>query len=154
MSIISVCTLVALLLGALINPAMADDNGFFFNNNDDDNDFFDHHDNNDDNDFFDHHDNDNNDFDNNGDVSQEIGQESESGDVNITSDVSSSGDYAIQCVAPLQFGNTGNLQNGQGVLQYFSDADDIEFEGSSFEFSPSVETTCDQAVQQSAAASS
>jgi hypothetical protein len=89
-----------------------------------------------------------------GEIAPEIGQESESGDVNITPDVSSSGDYASQCVAPLQFGNTGNLQNGQGVLQYFSDADDIEFEGSSFEFSPSVETTCDQAVQQSSAASS
>lgn len=87
-------------------------------------------------------------------IDQEIGQESESGDVEIAFEVSSTGDYSSQCVAPLQFGNSGNLQNGQAALQYFSISDDIEFEGSSFSFEPAVETSCDQAVQQSAAASS
>lgn len=105
------------------------DNGnFFFDNNDDD-------------------------FDGDG-VSQEIGQESESGDVAIEGSVTSSGDFAQQCVAPLQFGNTGNLQNAQGFAQYSSESDDVEFEGSEFSFAPAIETTCDQAVQQSSAASS
>ncbi len=87
-------------------------------------------------------------------VSNEIGQESESGDVSIGFSVDSSGDYAQQCIAPLQFGNTGNLQNAQGFAQYNSEVDDIEFGGSSFEFSPELAVSCDQAVQQSAAASS
>lgn len=98
-----------------------------------------------------------------GQTSQELGQESESGDVDATSDVASGGDYAQQCAAPLQFGNTGSLQNAQGFFVATpSDAqyspriviDDVDFEGSSFEFAPEVGLTCDQAVQQAAAASS
>jgi len=54
----------------------------------------------------------------------------------------------------LQFGNTGNFSNQQGALQYASDADDLEFEGGEISFAPENETACDQAVQQSAAASS
>ncbi len=88
------------------------------------------------------------------DISQDLGQEAESGDVDISFEVSSTGDFAQQCVAPLQFGNTGNLQNAQGFVQSNSDADDIEFDGSSFEFSPELEVSCDQTVQQAAAASS
>jgi hypothetical protein len=87
-------------------------------------------------------------------VGNGVGQESESGDVNVEGSVSSEGDYASQCVAPLQFGNTGNLQNGQAVLQYDSTSDDISLGGSTFGFGPSVSTECDQKVQQSAAASS
>jgi hypothetical protein len=159
MSILSACALVTLLLAALVTPAMADDNGRFFFGNDFDDDhhhgfFFDddndHHFFNDDNNF------DDNDFDD--DFFNDIGQESESGDVNITSDVSSEGDFASQCVAPLQFGNTANLQNGQAFSQFDSDADDIEFDGSEFGFftgpGSGVDTTCEQAVQQSSAASS
>ena len=90
-------------------------------------------------------------------VSNEIGQESESGDLNVAFEASSSGDYAMQCVAPLQFGNTGNTQNAQGFAQYASTADDIEFGGTESEFftGPGAELSfaCDQAVQQSAAAS-
>src|ERR671929_2315522 len=85
-------------------------------------------------------------------ISQEFEQEiDETGDVTLNTTVTSSGDNGNQCVAPLQFGNTGNLQNAQGFLQYGSTADDIEFEGSSFEFSPTLTNTCDQAVQQAAA---
>ncbi len=87
-------------------------------------------------------------------VTNELGQETESGDVNVTFEVSSEGDYASQCVAPLQFGNTGNVQNAQGFAQYASDVDDVEFSGNEFAFGPSVSTECNQAVQQSAAASS
>ncbi len=128
---------VAALLVALAAPAMArdrdiefDNGGFFVS----DGGFFI-----DDDDFF---------FDD-GVSSLELGQESESGDVDLSFEVSSSGDFASQCVAPLQFGNSGNLQNSQGFVQFGSDFDDAEFEGSSFEFSPSVETVCDQTVEQS-----
>jgi len=76
------------------------------------------------------------------------------GDVDLNTEVSGSGNNSNQCVAPLQFGNTGNLQNSQGFLQYASTADDIQFEGSSMEFNPEQNVKCDQKVQQSAAASS
>jgi hypothetical protein len=90
---------------------------------------------------------------NNGEVSQEFNQDiDETGNVTLNTSVTSTGDNSNQCVAPLQFGNTGNLQNAQGFLQYNSTADDIEFEGSSFEFSPSLSNTCEQTVQQAAAA--
>lgn len=88
-------------------------------------------------------------------VSQEVGQDTSSGDVSVDFSVSSSGDYASTCAAPLQFGNTANLQNGQAFLQYaVEDSGDLGAEGSTFTFEPSITTTCDQAVQQSAAASS
>ena len=76
----------------------------------------------------------------------------DTGDIEANLSVSSTGDNSNQCVAPLQFGNTGNVQNAQGFLQYNSTADDIEFSGSSFEFAPELTNTCTQAVQQAAAA--
>ena len=76
----------------------------------------------------------------------------DTGNVELNTAVESTGDSSNQCVAPLQFGNTGNLQNAQGFLQYASTADDIEFEGSSFAFTPSLTDTCTQQVQQAAAA--
>src|ERR687885_1043345 len=86
-------------------------------------------------------------------VSEEFGQEiDETGNVTLNTNVSGSGNSGNQCVAPLQFGNTGNLQNAQGFLQYNSTADDIQFEGSSFTFTPELTNTCKQAVQQAAAA--
>ena len=86
-------------------------------------------------------------------VSEEFGQEIEkTGAVNVTTNVTSTGNNGNQCVAPLQFGNTGNVQNAQGFLQYASESGDIEFEGSSFAFTPSLTNTCEQTVQQAAAA--
>jgi hypothetical protein len=113
----------------------------------------------DDNGFFDRfNDNgfDNNGFDNNGvGIGQEFSQEAgETGDVSLNSEIVNTGDNSNQCAAPMQFGNTGNLQNQQGFLQYGSNADDIEFGGSQFVFAPQQGVQCDQAVQQSAAASS
>src|SRR3954468_5785354 len=75
------------------------------------------------------------------------------GDVALDPAVDSSGNNSSTCVAPVQFGNTGNLQNEQNFLQYDSVADDIEFGGSAFTFAPAQTITCDQKVQQSAAAS-
>ena len=88
-------------------------------------------------------------------VTQEIeGAEQESGEVEIGFDVSNEGDNSNQCAAPLQFGNTGNITNSQGVLQYASEADDFELAGGETVFAPEFEQACEQAVQQSAAASS
>jgi hypothetical protein len=155
-SVFTAAALMAAMLVVLQVPAMAqirdfdnndffDDNGFFDDNNNNDDDF--------DNFFFDR-DNDDNDFDNfffdNG-FEQET---DETGDVSLSTEVVQTGDNSNQCVAPLQFGNTGNLQNAQGFTQLDSSADDIEFEGSSFEFNPEQAVECAQQVQQSAAASS
>ena len=76
----------------------------------------------------------------------------DTGDITLNTSVSSTGDNGNQCVAPLQFANTGNTQNAQGFLQYASTADDIEFSGSSMTFTPSLTNTCEQTVQQAAAA--
>jgi opacity protein-like surface antigen len=87
-------------------------------------------------------------------VVQEVGQETESAGVAAEFSVASEGNFASQCAAPLQFGNTANLQNTQSFLQYDSVADDLVGGGSVFGFAPAIETACEQAVQQSAAASS
>src|SRR5919199_5109127 len=76
----------------------------------------------------------------------------DTGNVEANLTVSSTGDSSNQCVPAIQFGNTGNVQNAQGFLQYNSTADDIEFSGSSFAFTPSLTNTCKQQVQQAAAA--
>ena len=86
-------------------------------------------------------------------VSFGVGQgASDTGNIATNLSVSSTGDNGSQCVAPLQFGNSGNVQNAQGFLQYASTSDDIEFEGSSMTFSPTLTDTCSQTVQQAAAA--
>ena len=87
-------------------------------------------------------------------VSNGVGNESESGDVTPTFSVQSTGNNSNQCVTPLQFGNTGNFQNAQGFLQYASEADDLEGEGPEFSFAPVLTAPCTQQVQQSSAASS
>ena len=87
-------------------------------------------------------------------VGNGVGNESESGDVSPSFSVQSTGNNSNQCVTPLQFGNTGNLQNGQAFLQYASTADDLEAEGPTFTFAPELTAPCTQAVQQSSAASS
>ena len=130
--VLAAAVLVVLVAGMAVGPALAQnfrfndgrhhDRGFFANNN-------------------------------NGTVDFETEQEIEqTGDVTLNTTVTSSGNNSNQCVAPLQFGNTGNIQNAQGFLQYNSTADDIEFSGSSMTFTPSLTNTCDQSVQQAAAA--
>src|SRR3982750_4739994 len=87
-------------------------------------------------------------------VSQELGNEDETGNVELSFSVQSTGNNSNQCVTPLQFGNTGSNQNAQGFLQYASEADDLEAEGATFTFAPELTAPCTQAVQQSSAASS
>ena len=90
-----------------------------------------------------------------GQVAFEIGDtENESGGIETENSFEIEGNNNNACLGQLQFGNTGNFTNQQGVLQYDSEADDIELSGPEIEFAPENETACEQAVQQSAAASS
>jgi ribosome-interacting GTPase 1 len=88
-------------------------------------------------------------------VSQESEQEAESGDLDQSFTVTSTGDNSNQCVGIQGVGNTGNAQNLTDVIQYGSEADDFEFEevGSTITVSPESSTTCDQQVNQVASTS-
>jgi len=94
------------------------------------------------------------DFDNESGIGQDFDQEAESGDVDQSFDVSSTGDNSDQCVGIPGVANTGNAQNQTGVIQSDSEADDFEFDdnGASIEVSPENSTTCDQQVNQAASA--
>src|SRR5919107_4482312 len=88
-------------------------------------------------------------------VGFEIGDaENESGEIETENSFEIEGNNNNACLGQLQFGQTGNFTNQQGVLQYDSEADDIELSGPEIEFAPENETACEQAVQQAAAASS
>ena len=157
----TVAAMMAVLLSISAGPASAlviggdSDNGHKFSNDgdglfvfrgdnhDDDDDFFGFDD---DDDFFG--------FDD-GEVSFGLGDvENESGDIETENSFEIEGDNNNACLGQSQFGQTGNFTNQQGTLQFDSDADDLEFGGGEFEFAPENETACEQAVQQSAAASS
>jgi hypothetical protein len=88
-------------------------------------------------------------------IGQEGEQEAESGEVDQSFEVSSSGDNSNQCAGIQGVANTGNAQNQLDLIQYGSDADDFEFDevGSSVEVSPSSTTECTQEVNQAASAS-
>ena len=86
-------------------------------------------------------------------VSQESEQETESGDVNQSFTVTSSGDNSNQSAAVQGTANSGNSQSQTSVVQSGSEAEDIEVEGgSSIEVSPELESQSQQAVEQAAAA--
>ena len=81
-------------------------------------------------------------------------QELESGDIETETELSIEGNNNNQCAGLLQFGQSGNFANQQGTTQYDNPEFEQEFEGPEIEFAPENETGCEQAVQQSAAASS
>src|SRR5215218_10773597 len=91
-------------------------------------------------------------------IAQEVGfddQELESGEISTETDISIEGNNNNQCAGLLQFGQTGNFANQQGTAQYDVGPEfEQEFEGPEIEFAPENGTECEQAVQQSAAASS
>ncbi len=88
-------------------------------------------------------------------VSFEISDtENESGGIETENNFAVEGNNNSACLSQLQFGQTGNFTNQQGVLQYDSDTDDSEFFGNDITFEPSNETACEQSVEQAAAASS
>jgi hypothetical protein len=88
-------------------------------------------------------------------IGQESEQETESGEVDQSFEVSSTGDNSNQCANIQGVGQTGNVQNQTSLIQYGSEADDFEFDevGSSLDVSPANSTTCDQQVNQAASAS-
>ena len=68
-------------------------------------------------------------FDFDGDVegiSQDFEQETESGDVDQSFEISGDGDNASQCVNVSGVSNTGNVQDTSGFVSFDSDIDDIE----------------------------
>ena len=88
-------------------------------------------------------------------VAFEIGDtENESGGIETENAFEIEGNNNSACLGQQQFGNTGNFTNQQGALQYASVVDDIGLSGPGIGFAPESETACEQAVQQSAAASS
>jgi hypothetical protein len=164
-TVLGVVAVMAAMSVVFAAPAMADD--FDFDGCDDDFFFFfDDCNNNDffcDDDFFFFDDCNNNDdrFDDHGfffggdGISQDFEQEAESGDIDQSFDVSSTGDNSNQTVSTQGVANTGNTQNQIGVFQIGSDADDFEFDdgGSSIEVSPTNTTSSAQEVNQAASAS-
>src|SRR5215212_599400 len=162
--VLTVAALMAAMMVVMAAPAMADD---LFDNNDFNRGIFFGNDNF--NDGFDNF------FDNNGRFNSEVDQESQSGDVNTGFRVSNSGDFASQCTPAMQFGNTGNFQNGSSFVQSGSGTndglrdfngffghrffdrggiDDFEPEGIDVSFGGSQDVSCSNTIQQSSAASS
>jgi len=94
-------------------------------------------------------------FDFDGDFAQEVEQDAESGDVSQTFDVSQTGDNSNQCAGIQGVANTGNAQNQVGLGLLGGDFDDFEIDdsGASIDVSGSSDTSCDQQVNQAAAAS-
>ena len=87
-------------------------------------------------------------------IAQETEQEAESGDIDQSFDVSSTGDNSNQTVSTQGVANTGNAQNVIDVVQVGGDADDLEFDevGSSITVSPSSTTDSVQRIGQAASA--
>jgi hypothetical protein len=128
--------MLAMVLAVAAAPAMANDldlddldDGFFI---DDDDDL---------------------DFGDIGRVIQGVENEAESGEVDLSFEVSNEGDYASQCVPTLQFGNSGNFNNAPSFVQFDSDSDDFEAGGIEFSVGGDLAVECSSTVQQSAAAS-
>ena len=133
----ALAALVSAITAVMAVPAMAIDFDFD-DNNIHINDLHDIFDNNNDGDFFD----------------SDLEQESESGDIETNFSVENTGDYASQCTPAIQFGNSGNFNNGSSLVQGFSELDDFEPGGIEFGFEPEQDVSCENTIQQSSAASS
>ena len=94
------------------------------------------------------------DFDGDGGLSQDFEQETESGDVDQSFEISGGGDNANQCVNVSGASNTGNAQDSSGFVSFDSDIDDFEQEdiGSELSVDGNSDVSCDQQVNQAAAA--
>ena len=87
-------------------------------------------------------------------VSQEFSERRiTSGKASPSFSFSNKGDNVNACPTEQQIVNTGNVANEQGVVQYVSKVDDIDFTGSSITIDgASVTGTCTQTIEQAAAA--
>ena len=65
--------------------------------------------------------------------------------------ISNKGDNVNLCTQLLQAAQTGNVANEQGVVQYASKSDDIDFTGSNITLTPDLVQTCTQTIEQAAA---
>jgi len=65
---------------------------------------------------------------------------------------SNKGNNVNACPTDQQIANTGNVLNEQGVTQYDTDTDDIDFTGSNITIEPSTTAECTQTIEQAAAA--
>ena len=65
--------------------------------------------------------------------------------------ISNKGNNANVCTALQQAAQTGQVLNEQGVVQYFSTADDLGFSGSSITIEPSETAECTQTIEQASA---
>ncbi len=87
-------------------------------------------------------------------ITQDFEQESESSDIDQSFEVTSTGDNGSHCANVSGDENTGNLQDTTGSLQFASDIEEIEQEDIGSDLSISVDSpvTCEQQVNQAAAA--
>ncbi len=86
-------------------------------------------------------------------VSQGFSEEDvESGDVEPVVEIANKGNNVNLCPTIHQSANSGNVQNEQGVVQYETVVDDIEFGGSTITFETESAGECTQTIQQAAAA--
>jgi LPXTG-motif cell wall-anchored protein len=82
-------------------------------------------------------------------VSQEQSERNvRSGAATPKTEIASKGDQVNLCTALLQATNTGNVTNEQGTVQYKSDADDLDFEGSNITITPELTQECTQTIRQ------
>jgi LPXTG-motif cell wall-anchored protein len=65
-------------------------------------------------------------------------------------EVSNKGNNASLCVAGVQSTQSGNVLNEQGVVQYNSEAGDLDFTGSNITVTPSRDGTCTTTIKQTA----
>src|ERR671939_374918 len=66
--------------------------------------------------------------------------------------VSNKGNNVSLCPTGQQIGQTGQVANEQGAVQYKTKTDDIDFTGSSLTITPSTTAECTQTIEQAAAA--
>ena len=66
--------------------------------------------------------------------------------------ISNKGDNVNMCPTVQQVAQTGNVANEQGVVQYETKTDDIDFTGSNITITPSETSECTQTIDQAAAA--
>jgi len=87
-------------------------------------------------------------------VGQDFEQETESGEVEQSFEISSEGSNGNQCANVNGTTNTGNLQTQTGAIQYASDIEELEQEdiGSDLSVTGTSTVECTQEVNQAAAA--
>src|SRR5919199_5487295 len=75
-----------------------------------------------------------------------------SGTATPKTEISNKGNNVNLCPTGQQATQTGNVANEQGVVQYASKSDDIDFSGSEIGLTPDVSGTCTQTIEQKTAA--